>query len=116
MGASIGLDPERSTLYFDLVVASLGAAARKALQDMDPAKYEYQSEFARRYFGEGKAEGKAEGEAKGKAELLLRQLTRRFGRPPAAVVDRLAAASPEQLDHWAERFVDAASLDDVFGG
>jgi len=30
-------DPERSTLYFDLVAASLGAAARKALQDMDPA-------------------------------------------------------------------------------
>ena len=27
---------------------------------MDPAKYEYQSEFARRYFAEGKVEGKAE--------------------------------------------------------
>ena len=117
-------------MYFDLVVASLSAAARKALQEMDPAKYEYQSEFARRYIALGKAEGRAEGEARGeargeakgkvegkaegKAELLQRQLTRRFGPLPAGVCDRLVAASPEQLDDWAERFVDAARLADVF--
>jgi len=78
---------------------------------MDPAKYEYQSEFARRYFGQGKAEGKSEG----KAELLVRQLTRRFGRISAAARARLDAASPEDLDRWAERFIDAASLEEVFG-
>jgi flagellar biosynthesis/type III secretory pathway protein FliH len=126
MGASVGLDRERSTLYLDLVVASLSAAARKALQEMDPAKYEYQSEFARRYIALGKAEGRAEGEARGeakgkiegkaegKAELLQRLLTRRFGPLPAGVRDRLVAASAEQLDDWAERFVDAARLADVF--
>ncbi len=114
MGASVGLDPERSRLYFDLVAASLSEAARKALQAMDPAKYEFQSEFAKRYIALGKAEGRAEGEAKGEAKMLLRLLTRRFGPLPTAVRSRLDAASPEQLDHWAERFVDATKLDDVF--
>jgi len=32
MAASLGLDAERSTLYFDLVFASLGEAARKSFQ------------------------------------------------------------------------------------
>jgi len=122
MGASAGLDPERSRLYFDLVAASLSEAARKALHAMDPAKYEFQSEFARRYIAlgkaegeaKGKAEGKAEGEARGKADLLARLLTRRFGRLPAAVRDRLDAAVPEQLDRWAERLLDATHLDEVF--
>ncbi len=115
MGASAGLDPERSRLYFDLVAASLSDAARKALQAMDPAKYEFRSEFAKRYIALGKAEGEAMGETRGKAEILQRLLTRRFGPLPAAVRDRLDTASPEQLDQWAERFVDAANLDAVFG-
>lgn len=118
MGASVGLDPERSRLYFDLIATSLSEAARKALQAMDPAKYEFRSEFAKRYIALGKAEGRAEGEAKGKAEgkaeLLLRLLTRRFGPLSVVARNRVAAAAPETLDRWAERFVDAASLEDVF--
>jgi hypothetical protein len=41
--------------------------SRGDVQNMDPAKYEYQSEFARRYFSQGKAEGEAMGKAEGKA-------------------------------------------------
>jgi hypothetical protein len=121
--ASAGLDPERSRLYFDLVAASLGDAARKAFGEMDPAKYEYQSEFARHYIALGRSEGRSEGEAdgkvagkvEGKVELLVRLLTRRFGPLPAAVSERLAATSPAELDRCAERVLDATSIDDVFG-
>ncbi len=52
-------------MYFDLVLASLSKAARQELQAMDPAKYEYQSEFARRYVAQGRAEGKVEGKVEG---------------------------------------------------
>ncbi len=45
--ASLRLDADRATLYFDLIMHSLSEAARKALQTMNPAKYEYQSDFAR---------------------------------------------------------------------
>ena len=41
-------------------MASLSEAARRELQTMDPAKYEYQSEFAKRYYAQGKLEGRAD--------------------------------------------------------
>lgn len=127
MAASIGLDAERSTLYFDLVVTSLSKAARKALQSMDPAKYEYQSEFARRYLALGRAEGealgraegealgRAEGEARGRVALLLKQLALRFGPLSLEQVERVHTASLEELESFAERVISAGSLDEVLG-
>lgn len=67
-----------------------------------------------RYIALGKAEGKSEGEAKGKADLLARLLTHRSGRLPAAIRERLAAASPAELDRGAGCLLDATSIDDIF--
>ncbi len=64
---------------------------------------------------EGQAEGLAEGLAEGRVTMLLRLLQRRFGTMPAAVEDRLRAASIDELDHWADRILDAESLEAVFG-
>ena len=55
-------------------MSSLGEAARQALKNMDAGKYEYQSDFARGYFAQGRAEGLAEGEAHGRAALIIRLL------------------------------------------
>ncbi len=115
MTASIGLDDERSKLYLDLVHASLSAAAREALQTMDPTKYEYQSEFARRYVAEGRAEGRAEGEARGRADMVLKILTARFGPLGVESEARIRAASIEHLEHIVERALTAASLDEALG-
>jgi hypothetical protein len=115
MAASVGLDAARSTLYFDLTLASLGEAAREALRSMDPAKYEYQSEFARRYFSQGKAEGEVVGKAEGKAEIVLKQLSLRFGPLDGEVVARVRDATVADLDRFAERLLTAASVDEVFG-
>lgn len=125
MAASAGLDPDRARLYFDLVQTSLGRAAREALREMDPSKYEYQSDFARHYIAlgraegavEGKAEGKAEGRAEGKVEakleLLLRLIELRFGPQPSGVVEHIRGASPATLDRLVERILDAESVDDL---
>jgi hypothetical protein len=125
MTASLGLDPDRSVLYFDLVYASLSEAARKSLQAMDPAKYEFQSEFARRYLSQGEAKGRAEGEAKGRAEgeakgrvegearVLIKLLTLKFGALSDAVRDRVQTARVEELELWTERVLSASTLDDV---
>ena len=101
MAASVGLDAARSTLYFDLVTTSLTEAVRKALQSMDTAKYEYQSEFARRYVAEGRA------------DIVLKLLALRFSPLPEAVKARVRAASILELDAFAERVLTAKSLDDV---
>ena len=60
--------------------------------------------------------GKAhsEGRAQGKAELLLEQLIAKFGEQPAAVHERLAAATQSDLSRWAKRVLTAATLGQVF--
>jgi hypothetical protein len=118
VAAAETLDAERSTLYLDLVLTSLGQAARKALETMDPAKYEYQSDFAKRYIlvGEarGDARGKADGERTGRAAALLQQLEVRFGTLDAATTERVQHASVEQLEQWVVAVLDARTLEDVF--
>ncbi len=42
------------------------------------------------------------------------QLTRRFDGLPGWVEERLAQASREQLESWADRVLDAKRLEDVF--
>jgi hypothetical protein len=92
------------------VLASLSEAARASLQAMDPAKYEFQSEFAKRYLSQGRAEGRAEGEAK----LLSKLLTLKFGPLDDATALRLQGASTAELERWAEHILTATSLDEVF--
>lgn len=105
LGASTKLDADRSNLYFDLVLNSLSEAARTALQDMLPFKYEYQSDFAKRYVGQGRAEGRA--------EIVTRQLKARFGSLSEEVKAQIASSSCEELDAIGVRLLTAASLQEV---
>lgn len=107
--AVLDLQGEHGKLYNDLIFTHLSEGARKALNAMAIPNYQYQSEFARRYFAEGMAEGKAEG----KTDLLKRQLARRFGPLPASATARLAEASVTELDAIAERVLTAQSLDEA---
>jgi Domain of unknown function (DUF4351) len=104
---SLGLDAERSRLYCDLVLHSLPEAARRALQAMDASKYEYQSEFARRYYGQGKADGVA--------ETVLKQLATRFGALSPAVATQVRSTGAADLDGIAQRLLTAQTLDEALG-
>jgi predicted transposase YdaD len=111
-------------LYLDLILISLATSARQALEDtMNSLGYEYQSDFARRYFGEGKAEGKVEGKAEGKTEglierrmegrveLILELLARRFGALPDGIRTRVRCAQEAQLGAVTERMLTAQTLE-----
>jgi predicted transposase/invertase (TIGR01784 family) len=65
---------------------------------------------------EGKMEGKMEGEVLGRHAVLQRLLGKRFGKDilDIRMQDRLRSASAEQLDLWAERILDATTIEDVF--
>jgi hypothetical protein len=69
---------------------------------------------------EGRMEGRREGESfgllRGQAAILQRLLLKRFGQQLAEerLREKLEHAQPEQLELWAERILDAQSLDDVF--
>jgi hypothetical protein len=111
--ASAELPEERAKIYFDLIVHTLGAAARRALEEaMDPSKYVYKSDFARKYIAQGRAEGKAEG----RAEALLVLLDAR--RIEVRDVDRariLGCRDVETLDAWLARALDATTLSEILG-
>jgi hypothetical protein len=98
-------DEETRVLYFDLIDAHLGAAARKALT-MLPEGYQYQSKFGNRRFAEGRAEGLR--------TILRKQLTHRFGKLPPTCEARIDGAAEQQLETWAERILDAHTIEDVF--
>jgi hypothetical protein len=108
---SLGLDAERSTLYYDLIQHALPEAVRRVLKAMDASKYQYQSEFAQRYFGQGKAAGRAEG----RVEIILKQLATRYGAVSAAVEARVRAAGSTELDRVAERVLTASTVEEALG-
>jgi len=88
-------------LCYDLVWASSNEAARRVLEDeMQSGKYEYQSDFARRFFGEGREagrqEGRQEGEVEGARGVVL-ALIDRHGPMPDALRTRVAACDGPAL-------------------
>ena len=121
--AARGLDDERGRLYADLVLASVDEAARAILEAlMVSGKYEYQSDFARRYVAqgraegreEGKAEGRVEGEVAGRAHALLAVLAARGLDVPEDVRARIITCPDlARLDGWLARAVSAASAAEV---
>ena len=82
----------------------------------------YQSDFARRYYAEGKAEGKAEGEAegevrgeaRGKAHAILTLLRGRGLRVSAVIEKRILVTTDlDVLERWLLRAITAGRAQDV---
>jgi len=85
---------------------------------MGPQKYDYQSDFAKKYFGQGREEGIREGirdgARDGVREVLLAQLTARFGELSDSVRRRVEQAELDDLQRWAGRVINPdATLTDV---
>jgi hypothetical protein len=70
---------------------------------MYPAKYEYQSKCGRRYV------------AQGRAVLLSGLLAHHFGPLPNVAIERVAAASADELDAVGERLLTAQNLPEALG-
>ena len=64
---------------------------------------------------QGRQEGEARGKAIGEAKLLRRQLEHRFKKLPKWVADKLATATPAQIEQWGERLLEEKSLAAIFG-
>jgi hypothetical protein len=128
MVALARFDDERARFYLDLILARLNERVSRALEAMRMQKYEYQSEFAKKYYGQGKQEGFAEGlqqgeltgeargEARGKAEgearAVLAVLEARGLAVPARVREVvLSCTDLVQLDAWIRAAVSASSAE-----
>jgi len=107
------LEEKRGRAYFDLLRYHLGEALDRALEAiMATSEHKYLSDFARKYYGEGKAEG----EASGARAALLIVLTARgisLGEEDRARID--ACTEVRALDSWLARAAQATTAGDVFG-
>jgi hypothetical protein len=61
------LSTDRRQLYLDVILSALPPAMRKILEARMQG-YEYQSEFARKYYGQGREDGRQEGRQEGQQE------------------------------------------------
>lgn len=62
---------------------------------------------------EGQQLGRLEGKLEGRLDLLQEQLTEKFGSLPAWALQRLHAASAEELHSWAKRVLRSTTLEDT---
>lgn len=102
------LDTERVRLYVDLAMSSLGEAARSALEAlMQSGKYEYQSEFARKYVAQGRQEGEQ--------AALLEVLDARGLQVDEPARQRIMACKDlVQLKSWLRKAARAESVQELF--
>nr|VFK00821.1 MAG: conserved hypothetical protein (putative transposase or invertase) [Candidatus Kentron sp. H]VFK01870.1 MAG: conserved hypothetical protein (putative transposase or invertase) [Candidatus Kentron sp. H]VFK05223.1 MAG: conserved hypothetical protein (putative transposase or invertase) [Candidatus Kentron sp. H] len=63
---------------------------------------------------QGMQQDHRKGLLEGEAKLLLRQLSRRFHPLPNEISERVYGADPNTIETWADRVLDAKSLDEVF--
>jgi len=91
----------------DVGVSELTEVVREAMGDRAAQVVRTTAEKLR-------AEGHAEGRVDGARGLLARQMAASFGPLAPEVCERLEGASPEELERWGERILDASSLAEVF--
>ena len=109
-------DPERRVKYlkyleFIDMYAALTDNEYRRYRRLYPEESNTMAGVIQRARDEGIERGRVEGER----AVLERLLKHRFGLVPPAAAERLAGASADDLETWAENVLDAETLGDVFG-
>ncbi|NEX23334.1 Rpn family recombination-promoting nuclease/putative transposase [Thiorhodococcus mannitoliphagus] len=83
------------------------------LQEMRAMLAERVKTWTEEWKQEGLKEGLEQGLSQGEARLLRRQLIRRFGALPAWAEAHLEQASEDELEVWADRVLECATLEEI---
>jgi Domain of unknown function (DUF4351) len=113
-GARNGVEALAALLEYALRVGDIQPEdLRQLAEETGPVAREAYMTAAQKLTAESYAREIAEGEAKWKADLLLRQLTLRFGALADSTRERILRVPPERLDLWAERVLMGASVEEI---
>lgn len=98
---------------------SVGEDPPEALRDVlhshvSPEAGDLAMTTAERLREEGRAEGRVEGRTEGMTQLLMSMLTLKQIEVSPEAQARIDIATPEQLEHWAQRLLTANTLADMF--
>ena len=74
------------------------------------------AESVEKWTEQWKKQGQVEGRVEGEVAVLARLLSKRFGPIDEQTSTRLKTATLDQLDIWADRILDAPTLQAVFDG
>jgi hypothetical protein len=99
LGRIRGLSKRQRLIYWDMLLITLGPVARRLVEAEMPEGYQYQSEFARKYYGQGHAEGLRDGRIEGIREVAIRLLGEGMAPADVARVTGLALAEVQALVH-----------------
>jgi hypothetical protein len=95
----------------DILEAALTTAVRERMEElMETGEYEYQSDFARKYFTRGHETGRAVGQARA---LFVVLRSRGIAVPPDAARRIAQEHGGTRLDTWTARALTAVTIDDV---
>jgi hypothetical protein len=121
---SLEPDPEKQLKYIDFIdiYSALDDNEMEQYKAQYPQEDKTMASLSERLRSEGMARGLEQGIEKGMAEgmqtgeraVLIRQLSRRFGSLSAETLSRLDNANQQQLEAWADRILDARTLEEVF--
>ncbi len=121
-------DPEKQLKYLDFIdiYTALDDNEMHQYQARYPQEQVKMAGLTERLLNEGMQKGLREGIQqgvqkgiqkgiqKGELNVLLRQLTRRFGPLDTATEQRLQRATSDELERWADNILEAETLDEVF--
>ncbi|MYG12296.1 MAG: DUF4351 domain-containing protein, partial [Gammaproteobacteria bacterium] len=115
------LIPDWTRLFID-IYADLSDNERRSYREQHPEESKVIAGLNQRARDEGRQEGMRRGRREGmqlgriegERAVLERLLRRRFGTLPPMVGARLGSASATDLEAWADKVLDAATLEEVF--
>lgn len=88
---------------------------RQRLAELTSKTEKTMQSIADRFREEGRRDGLEKGLEKGQRAIIRRQLVNKFGPLPERVEQRLNAATPAELETYADDLLDAKRLSDLFG-
>ena len=119
-------DPALKYLDFIDIYAALDENEHIVYRQRYPEEVAEMTRFAERFMEKGREEGLEKGMEKGleqgikkgirqgEAQMLLRQMTSRFGVLPQSAHAQVESADADSLLRWSERVLTASTLDEVF--
>ncbi|MFC4260821.1 DUF4351 domain-containing protein [Marinobacter lacisalsi] len=105
-------DPEKQLKYIDFI--DIYSALDDNEMEQYKARYPQENQTMTSLSERLRAEGMAAGIQSGERAVLIRLLERRFGPLNSEILACLNDASQKQLETWADRILDAESLDEIF--
>lgn len=117
---SLEPDPDKRAKYIDFIdiYAALTDNERRRYEQEYPEEEKAMAGIMQRAREEGIEQGIEQGMQQGRLEgeraVLQRLLQSRFGPLSTELLDKLEAASANELERWADNVLDAQTLDDLF--